>query len=453
MNIIVAGAGKVGFTVAEQLNKESHDITIIDIDHNKLLRVSNEIDVYTYEGNVASLNVLKEAGVADADVYIAVTGQDEVNMISCLLAKRLGARHTMARIRNPEYFANETEMKEILKLSLALNPDKVAAEEISQILQFPVAARMEAFPYSQLNIVTYKIPVGSELDQISLGEIGRHYGGKVLICAVERGEKIVIPDGQFIIQAGDHISAVGTQQDLRHFFMKAHAYRQPVKNAIIMGGSRLAVYLSMLLSKDGVEVTLIEKDENRCEYLADLLRQVNVLCADGSRSAFLNEIGIEDADAFVTLTGSDEENIILSMYASKVGVEKVITKINETRFEEMMGDVLLDTTISPKLLIAQVIIGRIRAYRNSAQSSTVEAMYYLCGDRVEALEFIVGPESHCVGIPLKDLRLRKGVLVASVIHHGKSHVPDGNTIIHSGDRVVVVTAEKGITDLDAILDR
>lgn len=452
MNIVIAGAGKIGFTVAEQLNKEKHDLTIIENDHEKLTRVTNEMDVYAYEGNAGSLSVLKEAGVGNADVFIAVTGADEVNMISCLMAKRLGARHIMARIRNPEYMKDEAEMKEMLGLSLALNPDKVAAEEISQILQFPAAARMEAFPYSNLHIITYKVPIGSVLDQIEMAELGRHYGGKILICAIERGEEIIIPSGRDQIRAGDHISVVGTQHDLRHFFSKVHAYKQPVKNTIIMGGSRLAVYLSMLLSKAGIDVTLIEKDRARSEYLADLLRQVDVLCADGSKSSFLHEIGIEDTDAFVTLTGSDEENIILSMYASKVGVPKVITKINEARFEEMVGDAFLDTAVSPKLLMAQIIIGRIRAYRNSARSSTVEAMYYLSGDRVEALEFIVGPESHCINIPLRDLKLRNGILLASIVRSGKGHVPDGSSEIHSGDRVVVVTAEKGITDLDAILE-
>lgn len=452
MNIVIAGAGKVGYTVAEQLNREKHDLTIIENDHEKLTRVTNEMDVYAFEGNAGSLSVLKDAGVGNADVFIAVTGEDEVNMVSCLMAKRLGAKHTMARIRNPEYMKDEAEMKEMLGLSLALNPDKLAAEEISQILQFPTAARMESFPYSNLHIITYKVPIGSILHQLDMTELGRHYGGKILICAIERGEKIIIPNGQDQILEGDHLSVVGTQHDLRHFFMKVHAYKQPVKNAIIMGGSRLGVYLSILLDKAGMDVTLIEKDPARCEYLADLLRQVDVLCADGSKSSFLHEIGIEDADAFVTLTGSDEENIILSMYASKVGVKKVITKINEAKFEEMVGDAFLDTAVSPKILIAQKIIGRIRAYRNSARSSTVEALYYLSGDRVEALEFIVGPESHCINIPLRDLKIRSGILLASVVRDGKGHVPDGKTEIREGDRVVVVTAEKGITDLDSILE-
>ena len=274
------------YTVAEQLNREKHDLTIIENDHEKLTRVTNEMDVYAFEGNAGSLSVLKDAGVGNADVFIAVTGEDEVNMVSCLMAKRLGAKHTMARIRNPEYMKDEAEMKEMLGLSLALNPDKLAAEEISQILQFPTAARMESFPYSNLHIITYKVPIGSILHQLDMTELGRHYGGKILICAIERGEKIIIPNGQDQILEGDHISVVGTQHDLRHFFMKVHAYKQPVKNAIIMGGSRLGVYLSILLDKAGMDVTLIEKDPARCEYLADLLRQVD---ADDERRSRCGE--------------------------------------------------------------------------------------------------------------------------------------------------------------------
>jgi len=451
MNIIIAGAGKVGYTVAEQLDKEGHDLTLIDVDPAKLSRASNALEVMTYEGNSASLSILQTAGTERADVFIAATGSDEVNMVSCLMAKKLGVSHTMARIRNPEYMRDGESMKQILGLSMALNPDRIAADEISRILQFPLATQVETFPGTNQDVVTYRVPQNSKLVGVQLANIGKKEASKVLICAVEREDRVIIPNGDFIIQENDRITVVGARHRLRSFFDHIHAYKKPVRSVILLGGSRIAIYLALQLEKEGYDLTLVEKDHERCEYLADILRETDIMNGDGTRGAFLQEIGLDQTDAFVALTESDEENIILAMYANKCGVEKVVTKINEERFKEMIEDSSLDAVITPKFLIAYQIARYVRAIGNSEESSTIEALYYLAGGKVEAMEFVVGGGSKCVNIPLRELELRRGVLIASIIHHGKGHVPDGNSMILPGDKVIVVASDESVSDLDDIL--
>ena len=451
MNIIIAGAGKVGYAVAKQLVAEGHDVSIIDSDRALLDAAMNAMDVIGYCGNGVNLSVLEEAEVHKADIFIAATNADEVNLVSCQFAKKLGAGHTMARIRNPEYTARIDTMREIMELSLALNPDQVAAEEISRVLQFPTATRVEVFPDCEFEIITARIPPESRLHGVTLSELERKFGSRVLICAVERGEELIIPKGGFTLQTGDLVTVTGTPHNLRRFFLSAGAYKKPVRSVTILGGSRAAVYLTRILENTGVAVTIIEKDPDRAKYLSEILRNADIICADGTDTSVLQETGLPRADGFVALTNFDEDNIILSLYADKLGVDKVICKINNEKFSQLLDGTFRDTAVSPKDLMAQRIVGYVRALSNTAQDSTMEALYYLSDGRIAAAEFVAGTSARCVGTELKDLRLREGVLLPSVTRNGKSFIPDGRTAIQPGDKVVVITTNRNIRSLDEIL--
>lgn len=450
MKIIVAGVGKVGYTVAQQLAEEGHDITIIDSNPAKIRRASNQLDVISIEGNGASVELLGEAGVTTADMFIAATGQDEVNMVCCLAAGRLGAKHTVARIRSPEYLSQREFLRETMGLSMAINPDLEAAAEISRILQFPTAVRVESFAHGRVDLVTYHIPDGSSLDGLSLKKMGDKFRGKVLVCAVERGEDVCIPNGDFVLKAGDWISIAGPQVELRSFFMSVGAYKKPVHSVIIMGGSRIAIYLTKLLTAAGIRVTIIERDKAKCNLLAELLPKAKIILGDATRREVLIEEGLRATDAFVALSGFDEDNIIISMYANSIGVGKVVTKINEEHFAEMLDKTSLDCTVCPKLLVAQQITRYVRAMENS-EGSSVETLYRLVDRRVEALEFSVSPGARASGIPLKKVSLRPGILIAAIIRDGKGMIPDGNSVIRPGDRAIVITTNAGLNSLDDIL--
>ena len=451
MNIIIAGAGKVGYTVARQLAGEGHDVTLIDRDQARLDQAMNEMDVIGYCGNGANLSVLEDAEVRNTDVFIAATSMDEINLVSCQFAKKMGAKHTMARIRTPEYMDRIDTMRDIMELSLALNPDQVAAEEISRVLQFPSATRIETFPDTDFEIITSRIPANSRLHGVPLTELERKFGSKVLICAVERGGEVIIPKGSFVLQEGDMVTITGTHRNLRRFFTSGGSYKKPVRSVMMLGGSRIAVYLTLLLANTGVDVTIIEKDYERSRYLAEVLPTADIICADGTDTSVLQEMGLERADAFVALTSFDEDNIILSMYAEKAGVDKVICKINNEKFQPLIGASLQDTAVSPKDLMAQRIVGYVRALSNSSEDSTIEALYYLVDGRVTATEFVVGPAARCIGRPLMEMRLRKDVLLACVIRNGTSYIPDGRTVIEAGDKAVVITTNRNIRALDEIL--
>ena len=450
LKIIVAGAGKVGYTVAEQLADEGHDITIIDSNPDKINHVSNDLDVISIEGNGASIDLLEEAGVRTADMLIAATGQDEINMICCMAARRLGTKYTVARIRNPEYLSQSEFLRETLGLSMAINPDLEAAAEISRILQFPSAARVETFSHGRVDLGTYNIPHDSKLGGMPLRHISDKFRAKVLVCAVERGEDVCIPNGKYILHTDDRISIAGSQPELRSFFMNSGAYKKPVSSVIIMGGSRIAIYLTKLLTAAGISVTIIERNLEKCDHLAETLPKARIIQGDATRRDVLMEEGLKNADAFVALSGYDEDNIIISMYAATLGVSKVVTKINEEHFSEMLDNTNLDCLVCPKLLVAQQITRYVRAMQNSMGSS-VETLYRLVDRRVEALEFIVGESSRCAGKTLKELELKPGILIASVIREGKSAIPDGSTVISPGDRAIVVTTTSGLKDLDSIL--
>lgn len=451
MKIVIAGAGKVGFTVALRLCREGHDITLIDERREPLETASNAMDAMGVCGSCAAPAILREAEIGEADVFIAATGNDEANLVACQFARRMGAGHTIARLRNQEYMDSGESLREIMDLSLSINPDYVTAEEISRVLQFPAATQVDSFPDCELEIVTFRVTEHSRLNGVSLSRLPALISQRVLICAAERAGQVRIPDGSFVLQAGDLISVTAPPKVLRKFFIAAGTYQKPVKNVLIFGGSRIAVYLTQLLESTGVNVTIIESSNERCQKLAELLQSADIVCADGTDTTVLAQSGLQDADGFVALTNFDEENIILSMYAEKSGVEKVVSKINNEKFTDLLRDVFPDTTLSPKNLVAERIEGYVRGLAHASDESTIEALYYLGSQEVMATEFVVGAKAACTEKPLAEMRLKPGVLIAAVVRGGKSFLPDGKTALHPGDRAVVVTAGRSVLKLDDIL--
>ena len=451
MRIVIAGAGKMGMAAARQLCREGHDLTVIDQRQDRVDDAVNSLDVIGCCGSCAAPETLVEAETNLADLFIAATGVDEANLIGCQLARKMGARHAVLLLRNPAYIRNAELLKETMQLSFSIHPDFVTAEEISRVLQFPAAIRVESFPECEMEIVTFRIEENSKLTEVPLRKLGAMFGQKVLVCCVERDGTVQIPGGDYILRKGDRISVTGLPGALRRFFISVGSYKKPVKNVILLGGSRSAVHLTRLLESTGVEVTIIENDPERCQILAEMLQNTAIHCADGTNTAVLQENGIAHADGFVSLTGFDEDNMILGLYASKVGVGKVISKVNNTKFVELLRDIFPDTTLSPQELVAERISGYVRGLEHASEKSTIEALYYLGDPRVTATEFVVGSKAACTGKALKDLPLISGVLLAAVIRAGKSYLPDGQTVLLPEDRVIVVSAGRTIVELDDIL--
>ena len=451
MKIIIAGAGKVGHSVAALLAEEGHDITIIDQDPDTILALSNDLDVICVEGSATNPETLREAGAGSADLLLAATEKDEVNMICGISARKLGTPHVIARVRDPEYLHQMDFLREALGLSVIVNPEYECAKEISRMLRFPGAARVDAFSKGSLEIVEHRIPVGGVLDGVALKELVRRFSAKILVGVVERGGEAVIPNGDFVLKAGDRLSITGSSRELRRFFMAIGQYKRPVRRVMLMGGGRIAVYLTRLLQESGIEVTVVEKDRERCDRLCDLVPSAHVVCGDATRSDVLQEDGLSTADAFVALTGDDGDNIITALYARSCAVDKIVVKVNREYFAEILENAGLDSIVSPKEIVSQQLARYVRAMSNSMGGS-METLYRLADGKVEALEFKVDSDSACVNIPLKDLKLRPNILISAIIRDRESIIPDGNSRILPGDHAVIVTAAGRLQNMDAIIE-
>ena len=451
MKILIVGAGKIGSYIARALCQEGHDITVMDLEAEPLRRLSGSLDVICVEGSGVDFALLREAGAAEADMVVAATGSDERNLICCLAAKQIGTKHTVARIREQTYLNQRRFLREGVGLYLAVSPDQEAAEEIARILEFPSATRVETFAHGRVELVEYRLPAGSVLDGIALSDLRRRFREQVLICAVKRDGKVVIPKGGFVLKSGDYINLAGERTQLRAFIKAVGDYKRAARKVMILGGSRIAVELARQLTRSGIHVVMTEQDPARAEELCALLPKADVVLGDGTRPEVLREEGLLNADAFVALTGMDENNIITSMYARSCGVDKVVTKVNEENLTAMLDGSGLDCFISPKQLAAYRITASVRALFQSGESS-VETLYRLVDGQVEALEFRVGSDCRLTGKPLKELSIRADVLVAAVFREGKVLIPDGNTVMQEGDRTVVVTTAGGLSCLNAILE-
>ena len=450
MKIIIVGCGKVGTTLAEQLNRENHDITLIDCDSEALQSISDSTDVMSVTGNGAVYQVQMEAGIKEADLLIATTNSDELNMLCCLIAKKAGNCHTIARIRNPEYSAEINYIREELNLSLAINPELAAAREIARLLRFPNAIKIELFAKGRIELLKFLIPKDSILDRMKVMDVVSRLKSNVLICAVERGDDVVIPDGNFEMRGGDKMSFIAPHADCADFFRKAGIENNTVNSAMFVGGGKLTVYLAKALADTKIKIKIIEQDEERCRILSEILPHAMIIHGDGSDQKLLLEEGIRQTEAFASLTGFDEENILLSLYAASQSRAKLITKVNKIAFENVINSLNLGSVIYPKMLTADIILQYVRAMQNS-MGSNIETLYKIVADKAEALEFRVRGDSPVLGIPLEKLRTRNNLLVACINRNGRIIMPRGKDTLEAGDTVIIVTTHTGLNDLKDIL--
>ena len=450
MKIIIVGCGKVGTTLAEQLNRENHDITLIDCDSEALQSISDSTDVMSVTGNGAVYQVQMEAGIKEADLLIATTNSDELNMLCCLIAKKAGNCHTIARIRNPEYSAEINYIREELNLSLAINPELAAAREIARLLRFPNAIKIELFAKGRIELLKFLIPKDSILDRMKVMDVVSRLKSNVLICAVERGDDVVIPDGNFEMRGGDKISFIAPHAECADFFRKAGIENNTVNSAMFVGGGKLTVYLAKALADSKMKIKIIEQDEERCRILSEILPHAMIIHGDGSDQKLLLEEGIRQTEAFASLTGFDEENILLSLYAASQSKAKLVTKVNKIAFENVINALNLGSVIYPKMLTADIILQYVRAMQNS-MGSNIETLYKIVADKAEALEFRVRGDSPVLGIPLEKLKTRNNLLVACINRNGRIIMPRGKDTLEAGDTVIIVTTHTGLNDLKDIL--
>lgn len=451
MNILIVGCGKIGSTILASLTNEGHDITAIELDRDTLAEITNVYDVMGVCGNGADCDTLAEAGVADAEMFIAVTGSDELNMLACYLAGKMGARHTIARIRNPEYNDKSlTFMKQELGLSMAINPELLAARELFHTLKLPTAAKIETFSRGNFEMIELRLREDSPLIGVPLHELRSRYNAKFLICVVQRGDEVHIPSGNFVLQAGDRIGLTASPTEVQKLMRAIGLASKQARDVMILGGSRTAFYLAKRLLSAGTDVKIIDRDRALCEDLCEALPKAVVIHGDGSHQELLLEEGIRDMDAFVSLTGMDEQNILLSFFASSQNVPKVISKVNRPELSAMAERLGLECIVSPRKIIADVLVRYARALHNS-MGSTIETLYTLMDDRAEAVEFLVQDEPTLVDIPLKDLKLKPNILIAGIIRNRRPIIPAGDDRILAGDKVVLLVAGQHLQDIKDIL--
>lgn len=452
MKLIIVGCGKVGTTLVKELVAEKHNIVIIDIDADKLDEIGNMLDVMCVEGHGESVAVLKEADVGNCDILIAMTRSDEINLLTCLLAKKLGAKNTIARVRNPIYSDGINLIKDDLGLSMYINPELTAANEISRLLRFPTAINVETFAKGRVEIMKYAIPSGSVLHELRVYQLRTHVKTTVFICAVERGNEVFVPTGDFILRAGDVISFVAPIKVANDFFDKVGAMATKIKDVLVLGGGRITYYLTKKLMESGFRVKIIEIDKARCEELSELLPGAMIINGDGTNNHLLHEEHIENADAVLSLTGVDEQNVLMSIYASQqVPEAKIVTKIKHFDFDDILKGMPIGSIVYPKYITSDYILRYVRVMQNS-WNSDMESLHRIVDDRVEALEFRIRQNSKLIGIAFTDLNVRKGTLVACITRNGQTFTPGGKDSIQLGDTVIVVTIHKGISRLEQILE-
>lgn len=454
MRILIVGAGKIGFTLADQLSRENHDVSVIDPRTDVLQRAEDTLDVLCVEGNGANANTLVSAGVDRTDIIIAATASDETNMLCCLIAKRLGAKYAIARIRDPEYNDSLYLLQQEMGIDMAINPERATAQEISRMLRYPFASNIESFARGQVEMVEFRCQEKDVIAGLALKELTSRLPSlpQVLYAAVERDGAVTIPNGDFVLQPGDRIIVAAEPVTITHYFRDMGRNPKRIRSAMILGGGRISYYLSRIIEPSGIDVTMIEIDKAKSERLGEILPDVNVICGDGTDQELLDQAGLRDTDAFVALSDRDEENLMTALYAARQGVHKVVVKNNRTAYAEVIGALGLDSIVSPRSITVDTILRYVRARANS-EGTAVEKLYRLMGGKAEALEFIARAGDPYIGIPLRKLTMRRGTLVAIIVHKGKVIVPFGNDSIGAGDDVVIIAQESGITDLNEVIRR
>lgn len=446
MKIIVIGCGKIGKTIIEHVSKEGHSLVIVDNNREKVEELIERYDVMGVVGNGASLDIQEEAGVKFADLVIAVTPKDEINILASMVAKKLGASSTIARVRNPEYLRQTKLMQEELGLSMVVNPEQETADEIINMVNLPSLLKLEPFAKGKVNLVEILVEENNPLIGETLITMNKKIKTKVLICAIQRAGNVIIPNGNFKIEQGDRLSITANASSLVTFLKELNLIKSPLKNIMIIGGGKISYYLAKELSNKKYHIKLIEMNKNRAEEMAELLPKVDVICGDGTDHELLIEEGIEASDACIALTNVDEENIIVSMYATGLKIKKVIAKIKRNSFLTMVNDLGIASIVSPKDIVASKIISYIRALSNK-RGSNVLTLYKLVNNQVEALEFDAKKKEKFYNKPLKDLNIKENCLIACIIRDGNVLIPSGNDFIQLNDRVLVVTTHQQFDDL------
>ena len=449
MNIVIVGAGKVGETLIGNLVREKHNLTIVDSDYEIIDGIVNRYDVMGVVGNGLERSVLIEAGVDKTDLLIACTSRDEMNILCCVLAKKIGAHCTVARVRDPQYFKEMENMRKDLGLDYSFNPELATAFEIAQVLKFPSALSVERFAGGRARMAEFEITKDNPLIGKNLRQISGEYGNKILIGVVQRGEKIIIPHGDYVVESGDLIHIIADEQELASFCKQLKIFKRRAKSVFIIGGGKITLYLAQDLLKSGVSVKIVEKDEVRAAELSELLPKATILIGDGAYQEVLEEENLKGNDACITLTGMDEENVMISLYAKQSKVDKIVTKIDRPSVLKLVNMLGLGTVVTPRNVIANDIVRFVRSY-STAKDEGADTLYKI-GNKAEALEFTVLDNFKGVNTPLKQLTLKKSVLIGGIVRGNEFILPSGDSTLNVGDRVIVVSEEKHLTNLSQIL--
>lgn len=452
MKIIVAGDGKLGSLLTRQLSAEGYDLTLIDANLKQLESSEERFDIMVVQGNCASMEVLEQAGVEEAELLIAVTGADEINLLCCMTAHGMNSRlHTIARVRNPEYTDQIYRMRDIFALSMTVNPEKQAAVEIERLLKYPGFLKRDTFAKGRVEIVELRIDANNRLCNAALNDMNNIVKCKILVCAVLRNGTAIAPDGNFVLQEGDRIFVTAATKELTMLLKNLGVITHKVKRVILCGGSRVSFYLAKMLSRSGIEVQIIERNPEKCVQLAAMLPEADIIQGDASSQFILEREGIANCDALVTLTGLDELNMIISLYGTECGVPQVITKLGRFDNTNILGNLSLGSIISPKELSSNIIVRYVRAMKN--QTGAAQTVYAIADGQAEAAEFLVEEGTKYLGKPLKEIHLKKNVLVACINRGAAQEIPNGDSYFEKGDTVIIVTnGKKGIYQLNDIFE-
>ena len=450
MQIVLVGCGKVGSALAKKIIDEGHNITVVDTCAERVRRVTEELDVMGIVGNGSSISVLSQAGIETADVFISVTGSDELNLLCCLFARKAANCQTIARVRNPLFNTEIEFIKNQLGISAIINPELATAREISRLLRFPSAIKIDTFANGLVDLIKFELTEEMSLCGLSLKEIPLNFGNNILICAVERGHNVTIPSGDFVLKAGDILTFLATRDNATAFFKQLHLSIRPAKNALLVGGGTIGFYLAKDLLEHHINVRIVEQNPSKCEDLAEALPDATILQGDGTDRQLLMEEGLTAAEAFVPLTNLDEENILLSLFAKKHSKAKIVTKINRLEFDDIVDSLDIGSIIYPKYITCDFIVQHIRAMQNES-GNKIKTLYRILDDRVEALEFTVHTPSVATDKPLAELKLKPNQLICCISRGNQIIIPKGSDNIQVGDSVVMVTLEKGLQDIRDIV--
>ena len=454
MRILIVGDGKVGHTLATELLREGHDITIIDQNEDVIKKAEDNLDVICVHGNGANASTLMEAEVERADILIAATATDEINMLCCLIGKHLGAKFAIARIRDPEYNESLQVLQHELGIDMTINPERATAQEISRMLRYPFVNNIEPFAKGRVELVEFLAKEGDMIIGKPLKALTARHSDipRVLYCAVEREGEVVIPGGDFIIESGDRVHVAADMVTITQFFRYIGRSAKPVKDVIVLGGGRISYYLAKMVEKMGIHVIMFEHNPEKAKLLSEQLPHADIIEGDGTDQDLLEQENLAGMDAFIALSDRDEENLMTGLYAKTHGVQKVIVKTNRYAYKDVIANLGLENQVSPRIITCNALLRYVRA-RVNARGATIQKLYRLVDGKAEALEFIAKKGDPYIGIPLKKLSVRKGALVAIILHRGKVIVPFGDDVIEAGDNVVIISTASGISDLNEVIKK